>query len=76
VRTWHVVHRRGKQLLPIAQAFCDFVRDKGAAYAEASSAPASRGASAVPTRSIEKRARNGKPKHPASRTRAPSKHRR
>jgi len=76
VRRWHVVHRRGKQLLPIAQAFCDFVRDKGAAYAEASSAPASRGASAVPTRSIEKRARNGKPKHPASRTRAPSKHRR
>ena len=40
VRRWHVVHRRGKQLLPIAQAFRDFVRDRGAVYADASSRPA------------------------------------
>jgi hypothetical protein len=33
------VHRRGKQLLPIAQAFRDFVRDDGGRYAEASSSP-------------------------------------
>lgn len=39
VRRWHVVHRRGKQLLPIAQAFRDFVRDEGGRYAEASSSP-------------------------------------
>lgn len=39
VRRWHVVHRRGKQLLPIAKAFCEFVRDRGAIYADASSAP-------------------------------------
>ena len=39
VRRWHVVHRRGKQLLPIAQAFCDFVRDEGGKYAEASTSP-------------------------------------
>jgi DNA-binding transcriptional LysR family regulator len=39
VRRWHVVHRRGKQLLPIVQAFCDFVRDQGGRYAEASSSP-------------------------------------
>jgi LysR family transcriptional regulator, low CO2-responsive transcriptional regulator len=39
MRRWHVVHRRGKQLLPIAQAFCDFVRDDGGRYAEASSSP-------------------------------------
>ena len=39
MRRWHVVHRRGKQLLPIARAFCDFVRDSGATYATASSSP-------------------------------------
>jgi len=39
MRRWHVVHRRGKQLLPIAQAFCDFVRDEGGKYATASSSP-------------------------------------
>jgi DNA-binding transcriptional LysR family regulator len=39
MRRWHVVHRRGKQLLPIARAFCDFVRDSGAIYATASSSP-------------------------------------
>ena len=39
MRRWHVVHRRGKQLLPIAQAFRDFVRDSGGAYAAASSSP-------------------------------------
>lgn len=39
MRRWHVVHRRGKQLLPIAQAFRDFVRDSGGTYADASSAP-------------------------------------
>ena len=39
MRRWHVVHRRGKKLLPITQAFCDFVRDSGATYADASSAP-------------------------------------
>jgi len=38
VRRWHVVHRRGKQLLPLAQAFRDFVRDHGAEYANASAA--------------------------------------
>lgn len=37
VRRWHVVHRRGKQLLPIAQAFRDFVCESGARYADASS---------------------------------------
>jgi DNA-binding transcriptional LysR family regulator len=36
VRRWHVVHRRGKQLLPIAQAFRDFVCESGASYADAS----------------------------------------
>jgi DNA-binding transcriptional LysR family regulator len=36
VRRWHVVHRRGKQLLPLALAFRDFVRDFGARYADAS----------------------------------------
>lgn len=36
VRRWHVVHRRGKQLLPIAQAFRDFVCAEGARYADAS----------------------------------------
>lgn len=36
VRRWHVVHRRGKQLLPIAQAFRDFVCASGASYADAS----------------------------------------
>jgi hypothetical protein len=41
MRRWHVVHRRGKQLLPIAQAFRDFVRDSGGAYAEASTSPRS-----------------------------------
>ncbi|HEV7489242.1 MAG TPA: LysR family transcriptional regulator [Rhodanobacteraceae bacterium] len=39
MRRWHVVHRRGKQLLPIAKAFSDFVRDEGRRYAEASSSP-------------------------------------
>ena len=39
VRRWHVVHRRGKQLLPLAQAFRDFVRDHGAEYAQATLAP-------------------------------------
>ena len=39
MRRWHVVHRRGKQLLPIAQAFRDFVRDDGGRYAEASTSP-------------------------------------
>ena len=39
MRRWHVVHRRGKQLLPIAQAFCDFVRDEGGKYAAASTSP-------------------------------------
>jgi len=38
MRRWHVVHRRGKQLLPIAQAFRDFVRDHGGEYADASAA--------------------------------------
>jgi len=38
MRRWHVVHRRGKQLLPIAQAFRDFVRDHGGEYAAASAA--------------------------------------
>lgn len=38
VRRWHVVHRRGKQLLPIAQAFRDFVCASGASYANASAA--------------------------------------
>lgn len=37
VRRWHVVYRRGKQLLPIAQAFSDFVGACGATYADASS---------------------------------------
>jgi len=37
VRRWHVVHRRGKQLLPIARAFSDFVCASGARYAAASS---------------------------------------
>ncbi|HEX5122180.1 MAG TPA: LysR family transcriptional regulator [Rhodanobacteraceae bacterium] len=41
MRRWHVVHRRGKQLLPIARAFCDFVRDEGGKYAEASTSPRS-----------------------------------
>jgi len=41
MRRWHVVHRRGKQLLPIAQAFRDFVRDEGGTYAEASTSPRS-----------------------------------
>ena len=50
VRRWHVVHRRGKQLLPIAQAFSDFVRDDGGRYAEASSSP--------PRRVIRKPARS------------------
>jgi len=36
VRRWHVVHRRGKQLLPLAQAFRDFVCAAGARYADAS----------------------------------------
>jgi hypothetical protein len=40
VRRWHVVHRRGKQLLPLAQAFRDFVRDHGGEYANASAAAA------------------------------------
>jgi len=39
MRRWHIVHRRGKQLLPIALAFRDFVRDEGRSYAEASSSP-------------------------------------
>jgi DNA-binding transcriptional LysR family regulator len=39
MRRWHIVHRRGKQLLPIALAFRDFVRDEGGRYAEASSSP-------------------------------------
>jgi len=36
VRRWHVVHRRGKQLLPLAQAFRDFVCAAGGRYADAS----------------------------------------
>lgn len=35
VRRWHVVHRRGKQLLPLALAFRDFVTAFGASYADA-----------------------------------------
>lgn len=40
VRRWHVVHRRGKQLLPMAQAFRDFISEFGATYADASSGAA------------------------------------
>lgn len=34
IRRWHIVHRSGKQLLPIAQAFRDFVCATGASYAD------------------------------------------
>jgi hypothetical protein len=76
VRRWHVVHRRGKQLLPIAQAFCDFVRDKGAEYANASTAPASRGSAAASTRAKPGRARTGASKQPARRARSSAERRR
>jgi DNA-binding transcriptional LysR family regulator len=66
MRRWHVVHRRGKQLLPIAQAFCDFVRDEGGGYAEASSSPRPARDSARDSKSrtrrddyVERRARGG-----------------
>lgn len=54
VRRWHVVHRRGKQLLPIALAFRDFVSENGARYANATSgaigiqAPRTRGSAERP----------------------------
>jgi len=46
MRRWHVVHRRGKELLPIAQAFRDFVRDHGGEYAKASATASAAGAHA------------------------------
>jgi hypothetical protein len=61
MRRWHVVHRRGKKLLPIAQAFCDFVRDSGATYADASSAPPPGRASSTPARRMKR------PSEPTSR---------
>lgn len=61
MRRWHVVHRRGKKLLPIAQAFCDFVRDSGASYADASSAPPPSGRNA-PTAHRAKRTATVRPR--------------
>jgi LysR family transcriptional regulator, low CO2-responsive transcriptional regulator len=69
VRRWHVVHRRGKQLLPIARAFCDFVRDSGAAYADASTAPAPKRTAAKPARKAQ-RPRESKPRRAVAPARA------
>jgi len=57
MRRWHVVHRRGKQLLPIAQAFRDFVRDEGGTYADASSSPPATRTPAARTRRSDRKAR-------------------
>lgn len=49
VRRWHVVHRRGKQLMPIAMAFRDFVAAHGTKFAGASG-PAGTSAPVAPAR--------------------------
>lgn len=57
VRRWHVVHRRGKQLLPIAQAFRDFVRERGASYADASASAEPAAPAPPPTPHVGRRRR-------------------
>lgn len=55
VRRWHVVHRRGKQLLPLAQAFRDFVCESGASYADASASAEVAPPKAPPPRTVRRR---------------------
>jgi DNA-binding transcriptional LysR family regulator len=69
MRRWHVVHRRGKQLLPIAQAFCDFVRDRGGLYADASSSPPPARVPASRTRRSDRVAREAHARKPKPRRR-------
>ena len=54
VRRWHVVHRRGKQLLPITLAFRDFVSEHGASYADETGGTSSVGSPLARRRGIGK----------------------